>query len=265
MKTLLTGVVAAALLCLACLAQDATPPSTSTGPQDQQNPAATPSAAPSSMPSSPALRVAPGSVIPVRLTQTIDAKKAKSGDEVQAKVTEDMKNQIGEVLVPKDTKVLGHITEAQARSKEQPQSEVGIAFDHAVVKGKGDVRLPMSIQAIIAPPKNSAANDGTAAPAAPGPTMQQSNSRMPGTPSTGRPATTPSENQTPAPAAGASATADQSAGAGQPITAKTQGIVGISNLKLVTAADSTQASTVSSEKDNVKLQSGTFMLLRVTQ
>ena len=268
MKTLLFGVVAAALFCVLGLAQDTTPPSV-TAPQDQQSPSAAPSAAPSSMPSSPALRIAPGTVIPVQLTKTIDAKKAKSGDEVQAKVTGDMKNQSGEVLVPKDTKVLGHITEAQPRSKEQPQSEVRIAFDHAVVKGKGEVPLPMSIQAIIARLNlNSAANDNTGAPEASGPDMRQSNSGMGSTPSAGRSSTTPSGGQTPMPASpsGASAPAGQSAGSAlPPITATTQGVVGIRNLKLATAANSTQSSTVSSEKDNVKLESGTFMLLRVIQ
>ena len=49
-------------------------------------------------------RIAPGSVIPVELTKTIDAKKAKSGDPVEAKVTQDLKTNSGDVLVPKDTK-----------------------------------------------------------------------------------------------------------------------------------------------------------------
>jgi hypothetical protein len=40
----------------------------------------------------------------------------------------------------------------------------------------------------------------------------------------------------------------------------------MSDLKLVTAApDATQGSLVSSEKNNVKLESGTIMLLRVNQ
>ena len=100
-------------------------------------------------------RIAPGSVIPVQLTKTIDAKKAKVGDPVMAKVTMDLKTNSGELLVPKDTKVTGHVTEAQARSKDQKESQLGIAFDHATLKS-GDVSLPMSIQAVIAPPSNDA-------------------------------------------------------------------------------------------------------------
>jgi hypothetical protein len=51
-----------------------------------------------------------------------------------------------------------------------------------------------------------------------------------------------------------------------PITAETQGVVGISNLTLAPASTSAaQGSVVSSEKNNVKLESGTMMLLRVNQ
>jgi hypothetical protein len=49
-----------------------------------------------------------------------------------------------------------------------------------------------------------------------------------------------------------------------PITAQTQGVVGISDLTLTPAAqNTTQGSVVTSEKNNVKLESGTLLLLRV--
>ena len=51
----------------------------------------------------------------------------------------------------------------------------------------------------------------------------------------------------------------------QPITGNTQGVVGISDLKLSPAANMAQGSVLSSEKGNVKLESGTLMLLRVNQ
>jgi type IV secretory pathway VirB10-like protein len=62
-----------------------------------------------------AMKIAPGSVIPVTLAKTIDAKKVKPGEEVDAKVTQDLKSGTGEVVVPKDTKIVGKITEAQPR------------------------------------------------------------------------------------------------------------------------------------------------------
>lgn len=97
------------------------------GTQQNEKAAQQPQAPPAA-PSSPsnasaeqsnqALRIAPGTVIPVELTKGVDAKKAKTGDEVDAKVTQDLKAGNGEVVVPKDTKVVGHVTEAQARNKE---------------------------------------------------------------------------------------------------------------------------------------------------
>src|ERR1035441_5583638 len=133
-------------------------------PPAPQAPASAPPDA-SQAPAAGTTRIAPGSVIPVQLTKTIDAKTAKPGDEVVAIVTMDLKTSSGEVIVPKDTKVTGHVTEAQARSKEQKESQLGIAFDHAVLKS-GDVNLPMSIQAVIAPPTNNA-NAGGGDPGAP--------------------------------------------------------------------------------------------------
>src|SRR5262249_16887388 len=103
----------------------------------------------------------------VQLQKTVDAKKAKTGDEVVATVTQDMKTNSGDVLVPKDTKILGHVTTAQARSKEQKESELAITFDHAVVKGD-QMQLQMPIQAVIAPPSSNPAggggDEGSAAP-----------------------------------------------------------------------------------------------------
>src|ERR1700730_13518110 len=146
MKTLMTVIFAAAVLCGSVLAQDTTP-QTSAVPQGQPNPATDSSAQSTPQQASQKPRIAPGSVIPVQLTKTIDAKKAKTGDEVEAKVTQDLKTGNGQVVVPKDTRVLGRVTEAQVRSKEQKESQVGIAFDRAVIKDAGEVPLPMSIQA----------------------------------------------------------------------------------------------------------------------
>src|SRR5579859_3777969 len=129
-----------ALLCGVSTAQNSTP---STTTPSTQAPASAHSAAQAETSS---LRIAPGSVIPVQLTKSIDVKKAKSGDEVVARVTQDMKGGNGDVVVPKDAKVMGHVTEAQKRSKEQKESQLGIAFDKLVMKSGGDVNVPMSIQ-----------------------------------------------------------------------------------------------------------------------
>lgn len=265
------------------LAQSATPGSTDPStpqtqpapaqPQSQPQPQATPATpqAPASAPpeasQAPAAgtaRIAPGSVIPVQLTKTIDAKKAKPGDEVVAKVTMDLKSNSGEIVVPKDTKVVGHVTEAQARGKEQKESQVGIAFDHAVLKS-GDVNLPMSIQAVIAPPTNDA-NAGGGDPGLPAGGGGTATSPMGG----GRSGSMGSAGQTqpssPAPnSVPTTGTDTQQGNARPPINGSTQGVVGISNLKLEAGQNATQGSVLSSEKNNVKVESGTMLLLKVNQ
>jgi hypothetical protein len=277
---------ALALLCGFAVAQDATPTASSPAtPQAQQNSAPTQSAPTSSPQANPAQagapatsattaaansaapsnKIAPGSVLPVQLTKAIDAKKLKTGDPVEAKVTQDMKANDGDVIVPKDTKIIGRVTEAQARNKEQKESQVAIAFDHAVMKSGGDVSLPMSIQAIIAPsylnPNNNPGDSaGQSSSAASGNGMSQSNGNTRGAGMGG------SQSSTPSPNAGATAAPadDKSAKvAHEPITGNTQGVLGIPDMTL-SSANPTQGSVITSEKNNVKLESGTLMLLKVT-
>ena len=208
-------------------------------------------------------------MLPVQLTKTVDAKKAKTGDEVVAMVTQDMKNNTGDVIVPKDTKILGHVTEAQARNKQQKESQLGIAFDHAVVKGN-ETSLPMSIQAIIVPPQQNpaaaAGGGGTPeAPSSPSPNAGMAGSQAGSSPKSG--STSSAQQNYPqgnAGAGGGSEPAETSAR--PPITGNTQGVIGMDNVKLENnAQNNTQGSLVTSEKNNVKIEKGTVMLLKVNQ
>lgn len=284
MRNMMFGILAAVLLCAAALAQTTTPPSTDPGaaqppaaqptPQTSQAPTASPTqATQSTQPATSPLpggtapepagrKIAPGTVIPVQLTKTVDAKKAKMGDEVVAKVAMDLKTQSGEVMVPKDTKVFGHVTEAQARTKEQKESQLAIAFDRAVTKDGTTMQLPMSVQAIIGEQNNQNPQGGS----------DQGSSPTPGgtaTPAARSPmgsSSTPPPNNTPAPDATRAPSDAQSAGnARPPINEKTQGVIGISNIALSPNSNASQGSMVTSDKNNVKLESGTMLLLRVNQ
>jgi hypothetical protein len=256
---LISAAIMAALAAGAAVAQDTTPNSTAPSSPQAAQPSA-PTAA-NQAPATGAPRIAPGSVIPVQLTKTIDAKKAKAGDPVLAKVTMDMKTNTGDVLVPKDTKVMGHVTEAQARSKEQKESQVGIAFDRAVLKS-GEVPLPMSIQAVIAPPSNNASANDQPAQSSGGSPSAAGGSRTGATSGGGQ-----SQPSNTAPnSAGPESTGTQpQAGARPQITGSTQGVVGISDLKLESGQNATQGSVLTSEKNNVKVESGTMLLLKVNQ
>ncbi len=266
MRTTITAFFLGTLLCVPGIAQN-TPPATAGeaggSPAQPSTPAAstgTPAAA-SNRTQNNSLKIAPGSIIPVQLSKTVDAKKAKTGDEVVAMVTQDMKTSTGDVLVPKDTRILGHVTEAQARNKEQKASELGIAFDHAVVKGD-QVPLPMSIQAVIAPqPANPPAADA-------GGTSQAPSASSTTSPMAGRPplsgSSQASQPQSNYPTGGGSSDSQPQTSAHPPITGNTQGVIGMPDVKLeTTAQNAAQGSVMTSEKNNIKIEKGTMMLLRV--
>jgi hypothetical protein len=199
-------------------------------------------------------RPAPGSVIPVQLTKTIDAKKAKTGDQVVAKVTHDMRSTTGQVVVAKDTKVIGHITEAQPRSKDQKESQLALVFDRTITKDGKEMQISMSIQAVIGQENNQDADGNDHSGEAPTPeprTMQSPMSRPTAAPPTGPPPSADGGEGVQTPRAAPPA-----------INAHTQGVVGISNLSLQ-QANGDQGSVMTSEKNNVKLESGTMLLLKV--
>jgi len=265
----------AAVICGTAVAQSTAPSSPDPGASQTQPPANTQSAQQPqpAVPSQPVPaqsaatassagqnpKIAPGSVIPVELTKTVDAKKAKTGDEVVARVTQDVKSSTGEVLVAKDTKITGRVTAAQPRTKEQKESELGIAFDHAMTK-TGEMNQPMSIQAIIAPLDYTSGGGGNSqeAPVSGGSTasspMGSRNTAMGGAPAP----------QPPSPGATAGTGATAGSSARPPINGNTQGVIGMPELKLeANAQNAALGSVMSSGKGNVKLESGTLMLLRV--
>ena len=142
---------------------------------------------------------------------------------------------------------------------------MGIAFDRAVMKDGSALQIPMSIQAIIGQQNdqnNSGSGSGEAASPARGASAGTTGSPRGGMGGSA-PASTPSASSGSADTSG-----DAQAGKSSrpPITAQTEGVVGISDLKLSRAAsNAAEGSVVSSEKNNVKLESGTMMLLRVGQ
>jgi hypothetical protein len=262
MKTLLTAVVASLAMLGSVSAQgnpaNGSPQNPPASPMSQSN-----AAQPNGM------RIAPGSVIPVQLTKTIDAKKLKPGDEVFALVTVDLKSQNGEIIVPKNTKVTGKVTEAQARNRQEKESEIGIAFDHAVTKDGADTPLPMSIQAVIArsyltgnSDNNNDSSNAQSVPQAMPQASPSSGGMSPGSRSPGM------QPQTPNPAAGGSEQPADSNANAHPhpaITGQTQGVLGIQNLTLAAAPNTAEGSVLTSDRNDVKLESGTLILLRVNR
>jgi hypothetical protein len=203
-----------------------------------------------------AVRFSPGTVIRAELAKSVDAKKSKVGDQVLAKTMDDFLSDKNEVLAPMGSQVLAHVVEVSQHQGNSP-STLGIAFDKIVLKNGAEVPLKASIQAIGPPESNPAAfNDPMAASAAPGTPSMSSPGRgayggttpNPGVPSSTNPAGTAIPDTTGAAINGR-------------LTPNSQGVVGISGLSLSTGA--AQDSLLTSPKHNVKLDSGTQMILHV--
>lgn len=201
----------------------------------------------------PSLRLAPGSVLHVVLTKNIDAKKNKIGDEVTTTIVEDMKSN-GEVIIPKDSKVVGHVTQIQARSKEQQQSKIGFVFDRLIVKGGVEIPLSVSIQALAAPET------------APAEESQQTNAGYGGGGPSGGRGSSQVGGGAPPSRVGRASSADRNTGDGtQPagLSAASRGVLGLKGLSLSTQDDASQDSVITSDHQNVHLEHGTQLVLQV--
>jgi hypothetical protein len=69
-----------------------------------------------------------GTQVLAQLQSTLDVRKVKEGDEVLLKTTKDIKSN-GEVVVKKGATILGHVTQAQQKSKDKDQSSLSLVFD----------------------------------------------------------------------------------------------------------------------------------------
>ena len=203
-----------------------------------------------------AVRFSPGTVIRAELEKSVDAKKAKVGDQVLAKTMDDFLSDKNEVLAPKGSQVRGSRRRGFAASG-QLAIDVGDCLRQNILKNGTEVPLKASIQAIGPPESNPAAfNDPMAASAAPGAPSMSSPGRgayggtapNPGVPASANPAGTAIPDTTGAAINGR-------------LTPNAQGVVGISGLSLGTGA--AQDSLLTSPKHNVKLDSGTQMILHV--
>src|SRR5258707_10733971 len=154
--------------------QDPTVQAPSTQAPSTQSPAAqTPTAQAPSTQAPSTGQIPAGTLIPAELSKSLDSKKAKSGDKVEAKTAVDLLSQ-GKIVIPRNTKIIGHVTEAKAHSKESPDSMVGIVFDRIAMKDGHEVPIQAAVQAVARPLQsaalsnsNGADNSGMPSPGAP--------------------------------------------------------------------------------------------------
>jgi hypothetical protein len=106
-----------------------------------------------------------GSILYAELSKTVDAKKAKAGDPVTAVLLADVLSH-GKIVARRDAKLVGHVTEAQPHSKDNPESRLGIVFDKVILKGGQEI--PFSAVLIALRPAPRLQVESMSAPAPPG-------------------------------------------------------------------------------------------------
>ncbi|HTZ73650.1 MAG TPA: hypothetical protein VMB47_07010 [Candidatus Aquilonibacter sp.] len=217
------------------------------------------STSPAPLSTSSATLLAVGTTICAVLANSIDAKKAKPGDAITTRVTLPVLSH-GKVIIPNGAKITGHLTLVQTRSRDSKESEIGIVFDHAVLKGGVKLPLSLTVQAIGGAPQAAA---GTASqdlynpnlvtvpgiPGAPGSSPRQF----------GLPQGPPLDDQTQPSRPNAGPESAQSL----ILDAASHGVIGLPDLTLTESSDAASGSIVKSLKKNVKLYGGTQIILRV--
>src|SRR6202040_2603168 len=86
-----------------------------------------------------------GTIINAELNGSLDSKKLKSGDAVNAHTATDLKTNDGRIVLPKGTRITGHVTQASARGAGQPESALGLVFDKAILKSGQEIPLNAAV------------------------------------------------------------------------------------------------------------------------
>ena len=220
------------------------------------------------------------------LSSPMDSKKSKPGDAVTGRTAESVKSE-GKTVLPKGTKLVGHVTQASARAKGDTESALAISFDRAILKNGQEVPLNVAIRA-IASAQTAASIAGSDLDAGGGAGAYANGSGSSGRGALGGLVSTAggatgsvtntvagtgnladsTVNTATRTTVGASGAATGAVGepnsAGQ-LTANSQGVFGLNGLNLKAAeTGGAQSSLITSVGKSVHLDSGTRMLL-VTQ
>src|SRR5258706_6513992 len=206
--------------------------------------------------------LAGGTVLNATLNSSVDSKKAKPGEQITAHTTEAVKSTDGRMILPKGTKLIGHVTQASARGNGQEQAMLAIQFDKAVLKDKQEMPLNVTIQAIAAPPQqaSSSAFGGSSAGGAGAPgTSPSNNPSMSGSRGARPDGTPPAESYPSANSTGAPGGEPNSGG---PLPANMLGVYGLDGVR-ITANANGEGTVLTSSAKNVHLDGGTRLLLAV--
>ncbi len=88
---------------------------------------------------------------PVKVTKALDSGKLKEGDAVEVETVGTFKLPNG-TLVPRGSKLVGHVAASKARSRGDTDSELTLAFDKLNVANGGQLSVKGIVQAVFPPP-----------------------------------------------------------------------------------------------------------------
>jgi hypothetical protein len=185
------------------------------------------------------------------------------------------------MVIPKGSKLIGHVTQASARANGESQSALGIVFDKVILKNGEEVPLNVAIQALASAQSSASAGGadfdtfGNVGASGAGSGSGGGRGALGGVTSaaggavgtvTNTAANVGGAVNSTANAAGSVAGASKGAigglnAAGQ-LTSNSQGVFGLNGLNLNAAvSNATEGSVITSAGKNVHLDSGTRMLL----
>lgn len=95
----------------------------------------------------PIVRTIQLQLITGELQDKLDSKSAKQGDSVVLKTREDVKIPDG-TAIPKGSKLVGHVTEVQARGDGKENSQITLQFDRAEVKGGQSLPIESVLESV---------------------------------------------------------------------------------------------------------------------
>lgn len=210
-----------------------------------------------------------GTDVVAELDKSIDAKKAKVGDAVKATITQDVLSR-GKIVIRRGSKLVGHVTQTKIRTKEDRESRLGVVFDRAVLKHGGEINFSAAVRALApgvrissvdrpdpmgAPPSSAMGSGGGPTAISSGPAGKSSGSG----PSPG------AMNQAAQAAMQAGAAPSGNAQDYGLMGGGSRGVFGLPGLRLTAESGLGRGSIITSITHNVRLDSGTQMVVQVNQ
>jgi hypothetical protein len=109
-------------------------------------------------PGDPGYKPGSGTTLCVDIPRTLDAKKLKQGDEIDARITDDLVYN-SKVIVPREAKVIGKVADVKVAAKDDPETRLLLEFEKIVTKDgrEFEFEYPAFIQA-LAPERRAAAS-----------------------------------------------------------------------------------------------------------